>query len=154
MIAPPRRWAPLLLALVTLAACRATSRATVAAASAGPPAELLGAFLDDYGNAFAVSRARFDQLPSARFHIVEWHPDERFFIARNDAANPSDAGAWTRIDWLPLEGMPPYTWAFCMTAFKAPSRDAARAAAPPDRSVPRTGCNGYPFSRMRPTPDG
>jgi hypothetical protein len=109
-------------------------------------------FRDDYDNASAVSTARFDQLPSGRFHIVEWHVTERYFIARNDAANPSDPGLWTRIDWMPLEGMPPYTWAFCMTAYKAPTRAAARATAPPDRTVPRTGCNGYPFSRMRPVP--
>jgi len=108
-----------------------------------------GTFMDDYGNTFAISRTRFDQQPHGRFHLVEWHVDSQFVIARNDAGNTSDGGAWTRIDWMPLD-MAPYTWAFCFTAWKAPSREAARNTPAADRVHPRTGCNGRPFSRMRP----
>jgi len=108
-----------------------------------------GTFMDDYGNTFAISRTRFDQQPHGRFHLVEWHVDSQYVIAQNDAGNSSDGGAWTRIDWMPLD-MAPYTWAFCFTAWKAPSREAARNTPAADRAHPRTGCNGRPFSRMRP----
>lgn len=113
------------------------------------PAELLGEFSDDYGNAFRVSEKLFEQLPRGRFHVVEWNVSERYFIAQNDAANPSDGGLWTRIDWMGFEGMAPYTWGFCMTAYRAPRREAARGTAAADRATPRTGCNGFPFSRMK-----
>lgn len=120
-----------------------------AGGAATPPALLLGDFEDDYGNAFRLSADRFEQLPSGRFQIVEWQVREQYFIAQNDAANPGDAGLWTRIDWMPLEGMSPYVWGFCMTAYRAATAEAARATPPADRSAPRVGCNGHPFSRMR-----
>lgn len=34
-------------------------------------------------------------------------------------------------------------------AYDAPSREAALQVPPSRRASPRTGCNGYPFSRMR-----
>jgi hypothetical protein len=118
-----------------------------------PEGVMRGAFLDDYGNRFEISDTLFAQQPHGRFHIVEWHVRDQFVVARNDDANPSDGGRWTRIDWMRFDGMAPYTWGFCLTAYKAPTREAARATAAADRSTPRTGCNGYPFSRMRPADD-
>lgn len=117
-----------------------------------PPAEVLGQFVDDYGNAFNISAQLFEQLPHGRFHIVEWNVAERFFIAQNDSANSSDAGRWTRVDWMPFENMAPFTWGFCLTAYRAASREEARATPAANRATPRTGCNGYPFSRMKRTP--
>jgi hypothetical protein len=81
---------------------------------------------------------------------VAWWPDQQYLIARNDTANSFAPGKWTRIDWMKFEGMAPYTWGFCLTAFEAPTADSAAATAPADRETPRTGCNGYPFSRLRP----
>ena len=75
--------------------------------------------------------------------------DGQTLIAQNDSANAYAPGLWTRIDWVRLDGMAPYTWAFCLTAYDAPTRAAAEATPPADRATPRTGCNGYPFSRMR-----
>jgi hypothetical protein len=114
-----------------------------------PPPELLGDFVDDYGISFHISDTLFLQRPRARYRIIEWNVAGRFLIAQNAADNPSDAGLWTRIDWMPFTGMAPYAWGFCLTAYKAPSAAAARATPPADRSTPRTGCNGFPFSRMR-----
>ena len=59
-------------------------------------------------------------------------------------------GLFTRIDWVRLD-MAPFTWAFCMTAYKATPADSAEATQPAKRDVPRTGCNGFPFSRMKPS---
>lgn len=115
-----------------------------------PPGVMRGVFTDDYGNAFEISDTLFAQRPHGRFHIAEWNVREQFVVARNDESNASDPGLWTRIDWMQFSGMPPYTWGFCLTAYRAATREEARAATAPDRSAPRTGCNGYPFSRMRP----
>ena len=120
--------------------------------AASPPPGLLGRFSDDYGNDFRISVELFEQLPRGRFHIVEWQATARYLIAHNDDANPGDAGLWTRIDWMPVDGMPPYEWGFCMTAYRAPSEAAARATTAADRTAPRVGCNGFPFSRLKRAP--
>lgn len=118
-------------------------------AGSAPP-ELMGAFVDDYGNAFRLTPTRFEQRPDGQFEIVEWNTEERYFLARNGDANPSDPGRWTRVDWMTFTGMTPYSWGFCLTAYRAATLDAARATPPADRAAPRSGCNGFPFSRMRP----
>jgi hypothetical protein len=134
------------LALVAVVAC------------AGPPAApapvpvppfLLGSFADDYGSRYQISQAVWAQLPRARYRIVRWDVAGQFAIAQNDPGNPGDGGLWTRIDWLELPGMPPYTWGYCYSAFNAPSAAAAEAVRVANRATPRTGCNGFPFSRMR-----
>lgn len=112
------------------------------------PALLLWSFVDDYGNRFRISDSLFEQLPHGRFHVVEWNVGAQYFIALNDAANPAAPGLWTRVDWVVLAGMPPWNWGFCMTAYDAPTRAAAVATAPANGGKPRTGCGGYPFSRM------
>jgi hypothetical protein len=113
------------------------------------PAELVGEFEDDYGNAFRISDTLFFQLPRARYQVVEWNSAEQYLVARNGEGNPSDGGLWTRIDWMPFSGMEPFTWGFCLTAYRAVSAGAARATPAAVRATPRTGCNGFPFSRMR-----
>lgn len=109
---------------------------------------LKGAWRDDYNVRYAISDTLFRQGARLRYHVLSWHEGEQFLIARNDASNPADRGLYTRIDWMELPGMPPYTWAYCLTAYRAPSADSARATPPADRNNPRKGCNGFPFTRM------
>ncbi len=110
---------------------------------------MIGAFVDDYGNQYAISKSEWLQLPRNRHRIVRWHVAERYLIAQNDSANPSARGRWMRIDWLRLSDMAPYDWAFCYSAYDAATAAAAESAAVARRDAPRTGCNGFPFSRMR-----
>jgi hypothetical protein len=63
--------------------------------------------------------------------------------------NGQQDARWTRIDWAPLSGMAPYTWAFCLSAYDAATADLAEAARTARRDNLRTGCNGFPFSRMK-----
>lgn len=114
-----------------------------------PPRNLLGRFLDDYDNHYQISDSEWVQLPHGRFHVVEWRLEDKYLIAWNDSANAYDPGKWTRIDWMLFEDMAPYTWGFCLTAYSAATAEAAAAGPAPDRATPRTGCNGYPFSRMQ-----
>lgn len=142
-----------LLAMLALAAACAKAPVSTQATASRAPAELLGNFADDYGNSFRIADSLFEQLPRGRFRIVEWNLGEQYFIAQNGDTNPGDAGLWTRIDWMRLPDMAPYIWAFCMTAYRAPTEAAARATPSANRATPRTGCGGHPFSRMRPAAD-
>jgi hypothetical protein len=100
---------------------------------------------------FDFLKGFFDKLipVRGRYHIVRWVPERHYLIARNDSANRSAPGRWTRIDWLPLGGMPPYEWGFCFSAYAAPSAAAAESVTVARPETPRTGCNGYPYTRMR-----
>jgi len=73
----------------------------------------------------------------------------QYFIAKNDDANPSDRGLFTRIDIMYFEDMEPWRWGFCLTAYKAASIQEAVDTVPADRSNPLKGCNGFPFTRMK-----
>lgn len=142
-----RRLSTLALALWVVAGCvaRRTDSAPIA-----PPPFLLGSFTDDYGERYEITATMWAQLPKGRYHIVQWNVPGQYLIARNDSANAGDPGLWTRIDWLPLAGMPPYTWAYCYSVYRAPSQAVAETVSVARRDTPRTGCNGFPFSRMRP----
>ncbi len=139
------RYSLLLLALAVLG-CAARSPVPGAA----PPSALLGTFADDYGNRYTITAAEWVQHPNTRYHIVLWDPVRRFLVAMNDPANPADGGLWTRIDWIPLDGMLPWQWAYCYSAYQAESAEAAESASVARPDTPRTGCNGFPFSRMQP----
>ena len=113
------------------------------------PVELLGDFADDYGGRHHITRDVWQHGRDARYLVVTWRPDSQYLIAQNAPDNPSEANRWTRIDWVMLPDTAPYTWAFCLTAYDAPTRAAAEATAAADRANPRMGCNGFPFSRMK-----
>lgn len=137
-----------LLVLAAVCGCQTTARRRPTD-EGRPPTFLLGEFVDDYGARFTIDARDFVQQPRNTFHIVRWEPQQQYLIARNDAANSSAANQWTRIDWMRLDGMAPYTWAFCFSAYDAPTAAAAEAVDIARRVTPRTGCNGYPFTRMR-----
>lgn len=119
--------------------------------SSAPPSFLLGDFQDDYGARFTVSPDDFFQRSRNHYRIVKWDVVGQYLIARNDSLNISDANKWTRIDWIQLNGMAPYEWAFCFTAYKAATRAEAESTPAANRDTPLTGCNRFPFSRMKRT---
>lgn len=108
-----------------------------------------GAFEDDYGGRHTVSATEWHQGTKAKYRIDRWNAEARYLIAQNDSTNPSDGGKWTRIDWIPLEGMPPYTWAFCFSTWNAETAEAAEAVRIAKPETPRTGCGGFPYSRLK-----
>ncbi len=112
------------------------------------PAFLIGHFEDDYSIRYAVSDSAFILLPSSIYHIKKWSLQEQFLIAQNDSLNAYDPGLWSRIDWIELENMGDFTWAFCLSVYDAESADEAVASAKINPESPKTGCNGFPFSRM------
>ncbi len=139
-----------LIALISLVL---TAGACVSTPVPSDPESLLalftGDFVDDYGNRYSIDPERWVQQPDIRYQLSEWHVSEPLAVAQNDAANPSDPGLWTRIDFLLFEDREEYEWAFCYTTYRASSVEEALAATAADRSSPLTGCNGFPFSRMK-----
>ena len=112
------------------------------------PTLIRGSFVDDYQVSHVITDTTWILGSRDRYHIVLSNDSAKYLIARNDSGNTSDPGKWTRIDWMVLP-MPPYEWAFCLIEYKAESRALAEANTGADREHPRSGCNGFPFSRMR-----
>lgn len=113
------------------------------------PSDIKGNFKDDYDITYTINDSVWIQHPNAKYHLVSYNSKEKYFIARNDANNPSEAGLYTRIDIMYFENMAPFHWGFCLTKYNATSIEEAKAAASADRANPRKGCGGYPFSRMK-----
>ena len=113
-----------------------------------PPPVPVGRFVDDYGGRHEVLPDEWRQGTTARYRIVAWQPIARYLLARNDSSNANDPGRYTRIDWIALD-TPPYTWAFCFSTWNATTLAAAESVTVVKPDTPRTGCNGFPFSRLR-----
>lgn len=113
------------------------------------PASLLGTWADDYGSRHLISDTVWAHDGANRYHILRWDSAGQHAIARNAATNPEQAGLFTRIDWMRLDSMAPYVWAFCLTVWDAPTADSAARATTARRDTPRTGCGGFPFTRLK-----
>lgn len=137
------------VAAAAAAACSLSRPPHAAPSPIPPPALVLGEFVDDYGSRYSISAGEWFHHPAIRYRIVTWNSERQYAIAQNAPSNLQAANLWTRIDWMPLSGMPPYEWAFCLSAYEKASAAAAEATDIARRDQPRTGCNGYPFSRMR-----
>lgn len=140
-------WRMVLLAILVLLVPGFSAAQTSARVDSVPSA-LLGEFVDDYGARHTIERETWVHGEDARYHILEWDVASRVIIARNDDDNPSDGGLWTRIDWVLLESGS-YQWAYCYAVYQAATARAARLAPDTRRDTPRSGCNGFPLSRMR-----
>lgn len=134
------------LLLTAAAGCRAASTHSPIA----PPAALLGAFTDDYDTHYRISGSSFAEGRSV-YRIIEWRPQEQYLIAQNADTNRTDAGKFSRFDWVMLGDQGAYRWGYCHSAWKAPSADSARATRVVDPANPRVGCNKHPYTRMKPS---
>lgn len=141
--------------LLLATACGRGPASGVSMAGATPsalPATLVGTFVDDYDNRYTITPTEWRQLPRSRHHIVRVDGAGQYLIARNDSANRTAPNKWMRIDWVALEGMAPYTWGYCYSTWNAATEGEAASVRVADRRTPRDGCNGYPFTRMKPAP--
>lgn len=113
------------------------------------PSFIKGNFTDDYGIKYSINDTLWVQHPNTKYHIVKWNEKEQYLIAKNGSGHKADENKYTRIDFMTFEGMSPWNWGFCLTAYKASSDLEAEQTAAADRKNPKKGCNGYPFSRMK-----
>lgn len=135
----------LTVALTT--ACAPVSAPRVS--TAVPPAFLVGEFVDDHGGRYTVSTKEWFHHPAITYRIVSWNLEKQYAIAQNASSNYRAPDLWARIDWMRLEGMKPYEWAFCLSVYDAPTAAAAEATEIARRDTANSGCKGSPFSRMR-----
>ncbi len=110
---------------------------------------LKGNFTDDYAIAYTVNDTIFLQHPTMRYRLIKWNEKEQYFIAKNTLANKGDTTTYTKIDYMYFTNMQPYNWGFCYTTYNAKTIKEAEKKAKADKSNPRKGCGGYPFSRMK-----
>ncbi|MFN0292658.1 hypothetical protein [Pedobacter helvus] len=113
------------------------------------PSLLNGNFVDDYGIKYTINDTLWIQHPGIKYHIVKWNIKEQYLIAKNGNGHKVDENKYTRIDFMTFEGMAPWHWGFCLTAYKAKTDVEAEQTAAADRKDPKKGCNGFPFSRMK-----
>ncbi len=113
------------------------------------PDYLSGTFEDDYGITYSISDSLFAMGDHTRIYIKEWNFEEQFFVGQNDSSNIYDPLLYSRVDWMEFENMNEFEWGFCMSAYNEPTLDSARVINTVNRETPRTGCSGYPFSRMK-----
>ncbi len=118
-------------------------------ASPSLPAFLKGTFLDDYGVAYTINDTIWQQQDIALYHIIRHNEKEQYLIARNDSSNRSAKNLYTRIDYMRFENMDPWYWGYCFSVYNAANDSIAANAYIADRTNPRKGCNGFPFSRMK-----
>ncbi|RYZ25661.1 MAG: hypothetical protein EOO10_17675 [Chitinophagaceae bacterium] len=113
------------------------------------PGWMKGRFADDYGIRYTINDSLFVMEGSAKYHILQWNEKEQYLLTQNDSMNKTDAGLFTRLDYMKLEDMKPFDWGYCFTMYNAKDTATALQAMAADRANPRKGCNGYPFSRMK-----
>lgn len=145
----PYRMALIVLYALSVSGCRSHDARQLNSATLVPDERLIGHFIDDYGIRYSISGSIWRQHPGTVYHIDYWDAAGQFIIARNDESNSGNPGLWTRIDWTILEDSGPYIWGFCLTVYDARSSTIAASAVPALRETPRSGCNGFPFSRMQ-----
>jgi len=98
---------------------------------------------------YTINDSVWIQHPGIKYHLLNYNSKGQFFIAKNDTANPGEAGLYTRIDITHFENMEPFLWGFCLTVYNAVTAEEAAATPSGDRNNPKKGCGGYPFSRMK-----
>lgn len=113
------------------------------------PAFIKGTFEDDYGITYTINDTLWVQHPGAKYHIIVCDTTEQYLLVQNDKDNRTDAGLFTRIDYMNFTGMEPYRWGFCLTIYNANTLEKAKATIIADRKNPKIGCSGFPFSRMK-----
>ena len=113
------------------------------------PPLIKGQFSDDYHIGYNISDTLWIQLPNVKYHILSCDTTAQYLLARNDDHNPSEPGLYTRIDYIRFNNMKPFEWGFCLTVFDAKTMEEAKLKTTADRQNPKTGCNGFPFSRMK-----
>jgi hypothetical protein len=112
------------------------------------PSFLTGSFKDDYGIRYTINDTLWVQRPYVKYHILFIDTAAQYLLAKNDKQNPGEKGLYTRIDYMRFTNMEPYHWGYCLTVYNAATMEEAKNKAQADRTNPRKGCNGYPFSRM------
>lgn len=110
---------------------------------------LNGNFQDDYNIDYSITDSTWILHPNYHYQILIHDKVEQYLICKNGLNNSSEAGLFSRIDYIKLEENNDYKWAFCLSRYNAATAEEAKASQAADKSNPMKGCNGFPFSRMK-----
>lgn len=110
---------------------------------------LIGDFQDDYNIDYSISDSTWILHPNYHFQILIHDMEEQYLICKNGLNNSSEAGLFSRIDYIKLKENNDYQWAFCLSKYDATTAEEAESSQAADKSNPMNGCNGFPFSRMK-----
>jgi hypothetical protein len=113
------------------------------------PDFMKGTWSDDYEINYKIDDQTWEMGSEITFHVIEWNDNENYIIVENDKSNAFNAGQYSRIDYIFLNDMKSYEWAFCLTAYDKATEGDARNTSAADGENPKSGCNGFPFSRMK-----
>ena len=109
------------------------------------PPYLLGDFKDDYDIKYTISDSTWIMYPDFQLDILTIDSIEMFVLGYDQ----SDS-TYTRIDFMKFQNQGDYTWGFCYTSYGKKDPSDALSGNSANRDTPKTGCNGFPFSRMKP----
>lgn len=135
------------MVLLLLTSCSGANHNTVPIADL--PDALIGSFSDDYGSTYTISQNEWHHGVGNTYRLISFDPDGQFIIAQNAESNPTDQGRYSRIDIMYFNDMEPWLWGYCLTSYNSETIQDAIDTSPADRSNPRQGCNGFPFTRMK-----
>ena len=109
---------------------------------------LTGEFQDDYNYNYTITHDKWMMKPDLEYEILKWNTENKYIITVNkDVATSTNK--YSRIDYVILDNMEPYTWCYCISAYDQESWEKAAAVLIADTNDLRKGCNGFPFSRMK-----
>lgn len=110
------------------------------------PSALIGNFIDDYNIEYSISDSVWIQYPDFEMNIIMIDTTEMYIIGYDTADS-----SYTRIDYMSFEHMGDYKWGFCYTAYDKKEYSETLVVDSVNRKTPKTGCSGFPFSRMKRT---
>ena len=109
-----------------------------------PPTYMRGNFTDDYDIKYSISDTSWIQYPDFEMSVVTIDTIEMFILGYD-----TEDSTYTKVDYMPFQNQGDYTWGFCYTTYEKENQADALSAASANRDTPKTGCNGFPFSRMK-----
>jgi len=108
------------------------------------PTLLKGDFTDDYDIHYSISDSLWIQHPAFEMKITKIDTTVMYILGYD-----TNDSTYTRIDYMPFKNMGDYTWGFCYTAYEQEDEEALLDMESANRDTPKTGCGGFPFSRMK-----
>lgn len=109
---------------------------------------IIGDFQDDYNYQYHITNDKWLLQPELLYQFTKWDKENNYIIA-SSRDKTSGKKKYTRIDYVLLEDMVPYTWCYCISNYEKESPDEAESIINIDSNDLKKGCNGFPFSRMK-----
>ena len=108
-----------------------------------------GNWTDNWGGTHSIDTATWEDGYGSVWNISQYANGGQNIVAQNDTGNVSNAGLWSRFDWHWNGDNDLY---YCQTCFDCADEAAALGAGPGDAIDLVSGCGGFSWSSMTPSP--